>query len=122
MLRETDNFYFNQDEPNKSCLLALRSIILAQDDHVTETTKYGMPCFCFMKKMFCYLWIDKKTLRPYILMVEGKHLAHPNLVQGNRKRMKVFRVNPNNDLPIKDIQIILQQALALYRNRIVALP
>lgn len=118
MLQELQNYYLNQKEPNKSCLLALRSIILGQDHQVTETRKYGMPCFCYKKKMFCYLWTDKKTEEPYLLMVEGKHLNQPELEKGERSRMKKFRVNPAQDLPIKTIESILQNALDLYRNGI----
>ena len=116
MAREIDNYYLNQEEPNKSCLLALRKIILEQDEAVTETRKWGMPCFCYRKKMFCYLWTDKKTQEPYILFVEGKHLDHPKLEQGTRSRMKVFRVEQNKDLPIETIELLLNQALDLYRN------
>ncbi|MEQ9378198.1 MAG: DUF1801 domain-containing protein [Imperialibacter sp.] len=115
-MREIDNYYLNKEEPNKSCLLALRSIILAQDTNVTETQKWGMPCFCFRKKMFCYLWTDKKTEEPYILFVEGKHLDHPKLEAGERSRMKIFRVNPNEDLPVETIEELLNSALDLYRN------
>jgi hypothetical protein len=121
MYNDLDHFYLNQPEPNKSCLLALRSVILRQDEHVTETKKYGMPCFCYKKKMFAYLWTDKKTTEPYILLVEGKLLDHPDLEAGSRARMKIFRVNPNEDLPIKKINIILQQALDLYRKGIIAI-
>lgn len=71
--------------------------------------------------MFCYLWIDKKTEEPYILMVEGKYLDHPELEEGNRSRMKIFRVNPNKDLPIRTIEGILQKALNLYRTDIIKL-
>lgn len=116
-MRELDHFYLNKEEPNKSCLLALRSIILEQDENITETQKYGMPCFCYEKKMFCYLWTDKKTNEPYILMVEGKLLDHPKLEEGNRSRMKIFRVNPNKDLAIVTIESILQKALDLYRMK-----
>ena len=116
MPEELHNYYLNKLEPNKSCLLALRSIILGQDNQVTETQKYGMPCFCYRKKMFCYLWTDKKTDEPYLLMVEGKHLHHPGLEEGNRSRMKIFRVDPYKDLPIKAIESILQKALDLYRK------
>lgn len=116
MTRELDAYYLNKTEPNKSCLLALRSIILEQDTNITETQKWGMPCFCYKKKIFCYLWIEKKTNEPYILMVEGKHLEHPKLEMGERSRMKIFRVNPNKDLPIKTIETILQKALDLYNN------
>ncbi len=116
MIRDTDNYYLDKEEPNKSCLLALREVILRQDDNVLETRKWGMPCFCYKKKMFCYLWTDKKTDEPYLLMVEGKHLNHIELEEGSRSRMKVFRVNPNKDLPIDFIESLLNEALDLYRN------
>lgn len=116
MIEDLTNYYLNKTEPNKSCLLALRSIILNQDINISETRKFGMPCFCYKKKMFCYLWTDKKTDEPYILMVEGKFLDHPKLEEGNRSRMKIFRINPNKDLPIKSIENILQKALDLYKS------
>ena len=116
MFTEIDNFYLNKSEPNKSCLLALRKIILDQDSNVTETWKYGMPGFCYNGKLFCYLWIDKKTGNPYILMVEGKHLCHPNLETGKRSRMKIFRITPDKDLPLHVIRSLLREALDLYRN------
>lgn len=119
MTQTPDDFYLHNQEPNKSCFLALRSIILAQDTHITETQKYGMPCFCYKQKMFCYLWTDKKTTEPYILLVEGKLLNHPLLETGDRARMKIFRVDPNSDLPICTIQEILQEALDLYRTGII---
>ncbi len=82
----------------------------------TWIADYKMPCFCYKKKMFCYLWADKRTNEPYILMVEGKYLDHPELEEGDRSRMKIFRVDPNKDLPIKTIENILQKALDLYRT------
>ena len=116
MIRETDNYYIKKEEPNKSCLLALREIILKQDTNVSETIKWGMPCFCYKNRMFCYLSIDKKSGEPYLLMVEGKHLDHPELEQGSRSRMKVFSIDPNTDIPIDFIEELLQDAIELYRN------
>jgi hypothetical protein len=119
MISELSSFYLNKSEPNKSCLLALRDLILNQDSNITETVKYGMPCFCYQKKMFCYLWTDKKTDLPYLLMVEGKHLHHPKLEIGSRSRMKIFTVDPGKNLPKKVIETILQEALDLYRNGVI---
>lgn len=116
MVEELHNYYLSKEEPNKSCLLALRSIILNQDENITETQKWGMPCFCYKNKMFCYLWTDKKTQEPYILMVEGKYLDHPQLEEGDRLRMKILRVNSNKDLDLKTIETIMQKALDLYRT------
>lgn len=114
MIEELYKFYLDQEEPNKGCLLALRSMILDQDANITETLKWGMPCFCYKKKMFCFLWTDKKTNEPYILVVKGNLLDHDQLEQGERTRMKILRVNPNKDLKQNLIEEILQQALALY--------
>jgi len=119
MNQELQNFYLQKEEPNRSCLLTLRDFILQQDNLITETKKYGMPCFCYKNKMFCYLWTDKKTDQPYILIVEGQLLDHPLLEEGKRSRMKIFRVNPNEDLAIETIENILQTALDLYRKGII---
>lgn len=69
--------------------------------------------------MFCYLWTDKKTTEPYILMVEGKYLDHSKLETGTRSRMKIFRVDPNKDMPVRTIKQVLKQALDLYRTGVI---
>jgi hypothetical protein len=71
MSAELDNFYLQQEEPVRSCLLALRGIILKQDQHIAAAWKYGMPFFCYKRKMFCYIWVHKKLHHPYIGLVEG---------------------------------------------------
>lgn len=119
MVEELYNYYLEQKEPQKSCLFALRDIILKQDVDVSETIKYGMPCFCYKKKMFCYLWTDSKTNEPYILFVEGKLLNNPELETGKRSRMKILRINPTEDLPLALIESLLNEALDLYRNGII---
>lgn len=118
-MSQNESFYLSQDEPNKGCLLALRDLLLKADTHVTETKKYGMPCFCYKNKMFAYLWTDKKTTEPYILFVEGNQLYHPNLESGNRSRMKIFRINARKDLPIANINALLKDALDLYRKGVI---
>lgn len=116
MIDELHNFYLGKQEPNRSCLLALRKIILEQDNEISETLKWGMPCFCYKKRMFCFLWIDKQTDRPYILLAEGKHIDHPELEAGKRSRMKIFSIDPGKDLPLESIKLILSKALDLYKK------
>jgi Domain of unknown function (DU1801) len=115
-MNNLSNFYLNQHEPNKSCLLALKDIILHQDSEITNEMKYGMPFFCYKGKMFCYLWIHKKHQKPYLGIVEGQHIHHPNLIIENRSRMKIMLFDPNEDLPITIIEDLLQQALHLYKS------
>lgn len=118
MLDKLDNYYLEKEEPNKSCLQALRDIILSLDENITTSWKYKAPFFSYKGKMFCYLWVDKKTTHPYIGIVEGHRINHFALDQGNRKRMKVLPVNPNEDFP-EYIEEILDIALDFYRTGIV---
>jgi hypothetical protein len=60
--------------------------------------------------MFCYLWVHKKLNQPYLGIVEGKRLQHPNLIIEGRSRMKIMLFDPSKDLPIKTIESILKQA------------
>ena len=114
MLSELDNFYLKQEEPNKSCFMALRDIILASDARIDAVWKYGGPFFYFKGKMFCYLWKDKKTSHPYIGIAKGEFLDHPLLVKGSRKKIKVFPVDPNADIDVKSLYEVLDAAKDLY--------
>jgi hypothetical protein len=111
-----DNFFLKQDEPTKSCLLAMRDIIMAFDDEITSAWKYGMPFFCFRGKMFCYLWVHKKFKQPYVGIVEGRRINHADLIIEGRSRMKIMLLNPKKDLPVRKIQMILKQAIKLYKS------
>lgn len=111
-----DSFYLNQEEPIKSCLLAMRDIILAHDPNIIHEWKYGMPFFCYCGKMVCYLWIHKKYGQPYLGIVEGKHFQQEFLLQEKRSRMKIMLLEPEKDLPIEVIQEILTQALKLHKS------
>lgn len=116
MNESTESWYMKHEEPNRSCFLAMREIVRKSDVEVEETIKYGSPCFVFRGRAFCYLWKDKKTNDPYFLLVEGKHLSNLALEAGDRKRMKVLRVDPNQDLEVTTITSVLQEALDLYRS------
>ena len=116
MLSDIDHFYLQKEEPVKSCLIALREIILKQDPEIRVAWKYGMPFFCYKGKMFCYLWVHKTIKQPYIGFVEGKYLNHPKLLIEKRARMKIFLCDPEKDLPVKTIETILKQSLDLYRK------
>lgn len=114
-----DNFYLQQQEPIKGCLLALKEIILSQDSNIAAAWKYGMPFFTYKGKMFCYLWVHKKYKQPYIGLVEGKHLDDPGLIIEKRARMKIMLLDPNQDLPVHSIEAILQKAINLYKAGII---
>lgn len=49
MTEKLQSYYLSKVEPFRSCLLALREIILDHNPVITETQKYFMPCFCYKK-------------------------------------------------------------------------
>lgn len=115
MLRDIDLYYENKEEPNKSCLIALRDFILSLNEGIAHEWKYRMPMFTYKKKMLCYLWTDQKTGSPYLGIVRGNEIDHPKLVRGNRKKMKILQVSPEQDLPVSLIKEILDSAILLYK-------
>jgi hypothetical protein len=119
MQKMKDDFYLRQAPNTGACLLAIKEIILSQDQDITSTWKYGMPFFCYRGKMFCYIWVHKKYQQPYIGIVEGNRLNHPELIVEKRSRMKIMLIDPEKDLPLTQIEAILQETLDLYRQGIV---
>jgi len=112
-VRQVDEFYTNKEEPNKSCLLALRDIICKYNPEFEQAVKYGMPCFTMRKKVFCYLWVHKKTTFPYILIRRGVELAakHPEIVVEDRKNFAIIPIDPNKDIPVETIHRIFASAM-----------
>ena len=108
---DSSDFYLDKNEPIRGCLLAIRDILL--ENNLSETVKYGMPCFQFDGKALCYLWTDKDSGQPYILFVDGQLLTHPRLEAGKRKRMKILRIDPNEDLPLELLNGLFSQCKKL---------
>src|ERR1700744_390360 len=113
MLNAIDSYFLNKDEPIKSCLLFLRAFILNYNKHITEAWKYKMPFFCYKGKMLCYLWVHKKNGRPYLGIVKGKHIDHPELIIEDRAKMKIMLFDPAKDIPVEIIDYILKAAVVL---------
>jgi hypothetical protein len=113
LLNPLDSYYLKQEEPVKSCLQFLRAHILKSDSDITEAWKYGMPFFCYHGKMICYLWVHKQLLQPYLGVVDGKLIEHPDLIIEKRARMKILLIDPDKNIPLKKLNVILKQMIAL---------
>lgn len=70
-----------------------------------------MPFFAYKNKSICYLWIDKKTKQPYIGFMDGNKIDHPNLIEGDRKRIKIYPIIPDEDLPVLEISKLVNLAI-----------
>ncbi len=114
-----DTYFQKQQEPARSTLIWLRDHIKKKHPGLEEKWRYGMPFFDLAGRMFCYLWCASSTGTPYIGFVDGAIMDHPALVQGDRKRMKIFRVDPTQDAPVALLNEVLSYAIALRKGRIV---
>ncbi len=114
-MKDIDNFYLDQEEPIKSCLLALKTIILDYNEKFESRWYYRLPCFMYQNQIFCYLWIDKKSQHPYIAIGKGVKIEHPDLIRGNRTFVKLLMIDPEKDIPLKKIHTIFDMAMALYK-------
>lgn len=111
MLNDLEQFYLDLEEPNRGCFIALRDLILSVDEEVVAMWKYRAPFFYFKGKRICYLWMDKKTKEPYIGIIDGHLINHPSLEKGDRKQIKIMRVDPNEDIDVEAIEEILKEAI-----------
>jgi hypothetical protein len=117
VIREIDNYFLQKEEPVKSCLLFLRDYILSYDEAITEVWHYRMPFYFYNGKRFCYVWVQKKNQLPYVGIVDGKLIDHPNLVQEERTRMKILLFDPKKDIPLKTLRSVLDASLKLHKQK-----
>jgi hypothetical protein len=118
-MKATDEFYDKQQEPLRSFYIALREMILLHDENITDSIKYGMPFFSYRGKMFCYFWLHRKYQQPYIGWVEGNYLNHPDLLTEKRSRMKIYLLDPLQDIPVDTIKMLLEKAISVYTSGMV---
>ncbi|HBH06789.1 MAG TPA: hypothetical protein DDX92_09320 [Flavobacteriales bacterium] len=111
------SFYSGLSEPMQGCFLALEKIILDFDERFHEAYKYSVPFFMIGDKNICYLWQHKNKKLAYIGFVDGGKIANPVLEKGNRKRMKIFTINPERDIPVDTIHDLLAEAVQLVEAR-----
>ncbi|MGB0887189.1 MAG: DUF1801 domain-containing protein [Vicingaceae bacterium] len=113
-MKPLDNFYLDKTEPNRSCLIALKKIILDYNSELESRWYYRLPCFMYKNQIFCYLWIDKKTQHPYIAIGKGVKINHPDLIQGKRTFVKLLPIDPTKDIPIEKVYTIFNMVMKLY--------
>jgi len=112
-MRLIDEWFLGQEEPARSCLQFLRSFILEYDKEITESLNYGMPFYFYKGKRVCYVWVHKKFRQPYLGIVDGNRIAHPDLLQEKRARMKILLIDPERDMPVAKLRSILKAVLHL---------
>ena len=111
MLNELERFYFSLPETDQSALLYLRQFVLDYSKKLTEHFKFRTPFFYYNGKMFCYFSVEKKTGRIYIGFVRGYLMKHKALISGNRTQIKVYYIDKDKDVNIKELKQLLNEAI-----------
>lgn len=109
-----DNYYMKQPEPIRSCLLALKDIILGLDPDITQQRKFQIPFFYYKDKKLCFLWVKNK--KPLIGFVEDKNIYPKKEGLKRKDKMETLYLDPNADIPIKMITRNLQKTIKIYSN------
>jgi hypothetical protein len=92
--------------------------ILSCEKLITEGWHYRMPFYFYNGKRFCYLWIRKKNQLSYVGIVDGKLIDHPDLIQEEGTRTKIFLIDPLKDVSIKTLRSVLHAALNIHKTRL----
>jgi hypothetical protein len=113
VLRHPDNFFHSLSEPYKSCLLFLQAFMLQHSERITESWKFNTPFYYYDKKWLGFISYHPKTKEIYISFTDGCNIQHPSLVSDGRKKAKIFRVEPNEDIDVVSLKKVLEAAIDL---------
>lgn len=103
MEESLDNFFLKIPEPQRSAFLFLRQFFI-QEMQLQENWKFNTPFYYYQGKWFCYLSYNaKKKHEIYIGFVKGYLIEYPNLLSEGRKQIKVYRIDSEKDIKVKDL-------------------
>ena len=81
---------------------------------LTEAWKFNTPFYYYKNKWFCYLIYIKKKDETYISFVLGNKIESPNLLSEGRKQMKIYKINPNENINILELKEIVSSLKNFY--------
>ncbi len=79
-----------------------------------ENWKFNTPFYYFNGKWFCYISYHKKKDETYIGFVRGYKIKHDRLISGGRKQIKVYPINPEQDIDIEELREIVVLHKSVY--------
>ena len=107
MEQSLDNFFLKIPEPQQSTLLFLRQFLI-EEIKIEESWKFNTPFYYYKGKWFCYLsYSAKRKHEIYIGFVRGYQIEHTHLLSEGRKQIKVYRINPYENIDIKELKKII---------------
>jgi hypothetical protein len=108
MQNTVDHYFMTLREPERSCLLFLRSFILGFSENISEQRRNNTPFYYFHGRWLGFISYHPKTHEIYISFANGNRIEYPGLVSEGRKKMKILYIDPSCDIDVKTIGEILK--------------
>ena len=101
-----ENYFLSLPEPEQSVLLFLH-LFFSKEVMLSHKRKFNTPFYYYNGKWFCYLDYNKVTRSIHVSFVKGNQVSHPKLLSEGRKQMKIYRVNLEKDINVKELAEII---------------
>lgn len=114
-MNPAEDYILSQDEPFKSILLHLKTVIEAVMPEVDMKYKWGIPCFYSQKHPICYLNVQKSKKYVDIAFWNSAHLTkHIELmVTEKRKVVKSLRYSTLEEINDDILVEVLKEVYSL---------
>lgn len=109
----THNFFTTLKEPQQSVLLFLRNFLIEQCG-LSESWKNNTPFYYYQKKWFAFISYNPKDDEIYVSFVKGFQISHPALKSEGRKQQKIYRIDPENDVDVNELNSIIKALKGKY--------
>ena len=113
MENNAEEFFLAMPEPDRSAFLFLRQFF-KNEMKLPESVKFNTPFYYYNNKWFCYLSYGKKPKDIYIGFVKGYKVSHPKLLSEGRKQVKIYKIFPDKDINVKELEKICKLLKAVY--------
>ena len=98
MTKTLEQYYLDKPEPYRSCLLALRDVILHANPDIRHERKFQIPFFTYRDKKLGYLWLNQKKLMLGFCLDKRMQAIINGTVP--KDKYESTRIDPNADLPV----------------------
>jgi hypothetical protein len=109
-----DSYFSAVPEPQRSTIQFLRHFFIS-DTGLQEKQKNNTPFYYYNGKWFGFLSYNKdKDHEIYISFTKGGMVEHPALASEGRKQAKIYRVDPFEDIDVKELKEIMNMLKEKY--------
>ena len=94
-----ESYYLHKPEPYRSCMLALKDLILRTDSGICHERKFQIPFFTYQQKKLGYIWLNRKKLM-LGFCVDKSLVQAPDGVKA-KDQYESIQIDPDVDLPVE---------------------